>query len=86
MTDLLLAIQTQALAQSAHDQARHGYVLARLLLQQAAGALGEAELATVNQWLLGAPRSGPAASPAPKGVEELGSGPSYLEPNPKEPG
>ncbi|MGM9486524.1 TolC family outer membrane protein [Ideonella sp. YS5] len=52
MTDLLLAIQTQALAQSAHDQARHGYVLARLLLQQAAGALGEAELATVNQWLL----------------------------------
>jgi outer membrane protein len=52
MTDLLLAIQTQAAAQNAHDQARHGYVLARLLLQQAAGALGEAELATVNQWLL----------------------------------
>lgn len=52
MTDLLLAIQTQAAAQNAHDQARHGYVLARLLLQRAAGALGEAELATVNQWLL----------------------------------
>lgn len=52
MTDLLLAIQTQAAAQNAHDQARHGYVLARLLLQQAAGALGEAELATVNRWLL----------------------------------
>ncbi len=52
MTDLLLAIQTQGLAQNAHDQARHGYVLARLLLQQAAGALGEAELAAVNQWLL----------------------------------
>lgn len=52
MTDLLLAIQTQAAAQNAHDQARHGYVLARLLLQQAAGALGEPELAAVNQLLL----------------------------------
>jgi len=52
MTDLLLAIQTQAAAQNAHDQARHGYVLARLLLQQAAGALGEPALAAVNQWLL----------------------------------
>lgn len=52
MTDLLLAIQTQAAAQNAHDQARHGYVLARLLLQQAAGALGQAELAAVNEWLL----------------------------------
>jgi outer membrane protein len=52
MTDLLLAIQTQTTAQNAHDQARHGYVLARLLLLQAAGALGEAELAAVNQWLL----------------------------------
>jgi len=52
MTDLLLAIQTQTQAQAAHDQARHGYVLARLLLQQAAGSLGEAELAAVNQWLL----------------------------------
>ncbi|HEX5688329.1 MAG TPA: TolC family outer membrane protein [Ideonella sp.] len=51
MTDLLLAIQTQAAAQNAHDQARHGYVLARLLLQQAAGALGEPELAAVNQLL-----------------------------------
>jgi len=51
MTDLLLAIQTQTSAQNAHDQARHGYVLARLLLQQAAGALGEAELAAVNQLL-----------------------------------
>ena len=51
MTDLLLAIQTQAAAQSAHDQARHGYVLAKLLLQQAAGALGEPELAAVNQLL-----------------------------------
>ncbi|MBT9597661.1 MAG: TolC family outer membrane protein [Vitreoscilla sp.] len=58
MTDLLLAIQTQAAAQSAHDQARHGYVLARLLLQQAAGALGEPELAAVNQWLETAPPKG----------------------------
>ncbi|MFO1337862.1 MAG: TolC family outer membrane protein [Burkholderiaceae bacterium] len=52
MTDLLLAIQTQTAAQAAHDQARHNYVLARLLLQQAAGALGETELAAVNRWLL----------------------------------
>lgn len=52
MTDLLLAIQTQTAAQAAHDQARHGYVLARLLLQQAAGDLGEPELAAVNRWLL----------------------------------
>jgi outer membrane protein len=51
MTDLLLAIQTQNSAQSAFDQARHGYVLARLLLQQAAGQLTQAELAAVNQLL-----------------------------------
>lgn len=52
-TDLLLAIQTQAAAQNAHQQARHGYVLAWLLLQ-ATGGLGEAELAAVNR-LLAAP-------------------------------
>lgn len=51
MTDLLLAIQTQAAAQNAHDQARHAYVLARLLLQQAAGSLGVAELEAVNRLL-----------------------------------
>ena len=51
MTDLLLAIQTLTAAQSAHDQARHGYVLARLLLLQSAGALGEAELAQANRLL-----------------------------------
>lgn len=49
-TDLLLAIQTQAAAQNAHQQARHGYVLAWLLLQ-ATGGLGEAELAAVNRLL-----------------------------------
>ena len=79
MTDLLLAIQTQTTAQNAHDQARHGYVLARLLLQQAAGALGEAELTAVNQWLLGAPRVGLTPNPPPEGVKELGSRPSFLE-------
>jgi outer membrane protein len=51
MTDLLLAIQNHSAAQSAHQQARHRYVLAQLLLQQAAGALGEAQLAAVNQLL-----------------------------------
>jgi len=53
MTDLLLAIQTQAAAHNAFTQARHRYVLATLLLQQAVGTLGEAALATVNQWLQG---------------------------------
>jgi outer membrane protein len=53
-SDLLLTIQTLASAQAAHQQARHSYVLATLLLQQAAGALGEAELAAVNQLLEGA--------------------------------
>ena len=52
-TDLLLAIQTQAQAQRAHDEARHAYVLARLLLQQAAGSLGEAELTAANRLLQG---------------------------------
>lgn len=51
MTDLLLAIQTLSAAQNAHDQARHGYVLARLLLLQSAGALTEAELAQANRLL-----------------------------------
>ncbi|WP_077036068.1 TolC family outer membrane protein [Pelomonas sp. KK5] len=52
MTDLLLAIQTQASAQSAFEQARHGYVLAKLLLQRAAGNLNESELAAVNRLLV----------------------------------
>jgi len=53
MTDLLLAIQTQASAQNAYEQARHRYVLAKLLLQQAAGNLNETELAAVNTLLKG---------------------------------
>jgi outer membrane protein len=53
MTDLLLAIQNQSTAQNALTQARHRYVLATLLLQRAAGQLGEAELARVNQLLQG---------------------------------
>jgi len=48
MTDLLLAIQTQSNARSAWEQARHRYVLSKLLLQQAAGSLGQPELAAVN--------------------------------------
>lgn len=53
MTDLLLAIQSQSAAQNAFNQARHRYVLATLLLQQAAGCLGEPELAAVNLLLQG---------------------------------
>jgi len=51
MTDLLLAIQNQAAARNAHSQARHQYVLARLLLQQAAGQVDEAQLAGINALL-----------------------------------
>ena len=55
MTDLLLAIQSQAAAHNALAQARHRYVLATLLLQQAAGTLNEEALANVNQLLQGNP-------------------------------
>lgn len=51
MTDLLLAIQNQAAAQSAHSLARHQYVLARLQLHQAAGHADEARLAEINALL-----------------------------------
>jgi len=50
-TDLLLAIQTLAGAQNAQTQARHGHVLALLALHQAAGSLGDAEIAAVNALL-----------------------------------
>lgn len=50
-TDLLLAIQTLAGAQNAQTQARHRHVLALLALHQAAGSLGDAELAAVNALL-----------------------------------
>jgi outer membrane protein len=50
-TDLLLAIQTLTAAQNAQTQARHRHVLALLALHQAAGSLGDAELATVNALL-----------------------------------
>lgn len=50
-TDLLLAIQTQGAAQNAQTQARHHHVLALLALHQAAGSLGDAELAAVNSLL-----------------------------------
>ncbi len=53
MTDLLLAIQTQAAAQNALAQARHRYVLSKLLLQQAVGALDESALNKANQMLQG---------------------------------
>lgn len=58
-TDLLLAIQTQAQAANALEQARHRHVLAKLLLLQAAGSLGEPELAQVNTLLIPAPTGGP---------------------------
>lgn len=51
MTDLLNAIQTLAQAQAAYAQARHQFILGRLQLQQAAGALTETDLANVNTLL-----------------------------------
>ena len=51
MSDLLNAIQTLAQAQAAYAQARHQFILGRLQLQQAAGALTEADLANVNALL-----------------------------------
>jgi outer membrane protein len=51
MTDLLLAIQTLSAAQNAHSAARHRWVLARLLLEQSAGRIGEAHLQAVNALL-----------------------------------
>jgi outer membrane protein len=51
MTDLLLAIQNLASAQGAYSSVRHQFVLNRLLLQQAAGAVGETDLAAVNSLL-----------------------------------
>jgi outer membrane protein len=51
MTDLLLAIQNQAAARNAYSQARHQYVLARLLLQQAAGSVDDTQLAGINALL-----------------------------------
>jgi outer membrane protein len=51
MTDLLLAIQTLTAAQNAYSAARHQFILSRLLLQQAAGDVGPAELAAVNSLL-----------------------------------
>ena len=50
-TDVLNAIQTLAQAQAAHAQARQQFILGRLQLQQAAGALTEADLANVNALL-----------------------------------
>jgi len=50
-TDVLNAIQTLAQAQAAHAQARHQFILGRLQLQQAAGALTQADLANVNALL-----------------------------------
>jgi outer membrane protein len=51
MTDLLLAIQTLAGAQDSYSRARHQFILSRLLLQQAVGAIGETDLAAVNALL-----------------------------------
>ena len=50
-TDVLNAIQTLAQAQAAYAQARHQFILGRLQLQQAAGALTQADLANVNALL-----------------------------------
>ncbi len=55
ISDLLAAIQNLGLAQDAHSQARHQLVLSRLALAQAAGTLGEADLAGVDALLRSPP-------------------------------
>lgn len=51
MNDLLQALQTLGATQAAYSRARHQFVVSRLLLQQAAGTVGEAELTTINSLL-----------------------------------
>ena len=51
MNDVLLAIQVLGAAQDAYAQARHQFILGRLQLLQAAGALSEADLAAVDALL-----------------------------------
>jgi outer membrane protein len=51
MTDLLLAIQTLTSAQSSYSAVRHQFILDKLLLLQAAGTIGETDLATANALL-----------------------------------
>jgi len=51
MTDLLIAIQTLTSAQGSYSAVRHQFILDKLLLQQAAGAIDEADLASVNALL-----------------------------------
>lgn len=51
MNDLLQAIQTLGATQAAYSRARHQFVVSRLLLQQAAGTVSEAELTTINSLL-----------------------------------
>jgi len=51
MTDLLIAIQTLTSAQGSYSAVRHQFILDKLLLQQAAGSIDEADLASVNALL-----------------------------------
>jgi len=51
MTDVLLAIQTLTSSESTYSQARHQFVLNKLLLQQAAGTAELKDLETINALL-----------------------------------
>ncbi len=51
MTDVLLAIQTLTSSESSYSQARHQFILNKLLLKQAAGTAGLTDLQDINALL-----------------------------------
>jgi outer membrane protein len=51
MTDVLLAIQTLTSSESSYSQARHQFILNKLLLKQAAGTADLGDLQTINALL-----------------------------------
>jgi outer membrane protein len=51
MTDVLLAIQTLTQSEGSYSQARHQFILNKLLLQQSAGTADEKDLEAINTLL-----------------------------------
>jgi len=51
LTDVLLAIQTLTSSESSYSQARHQFILNKLLLKQAAGTAGLDDLQAINALL-----------------------------------
>ena len=51
LTDVLLAIQTLTSSESSYSQARHQFILNKLLLQQAAGTADVKDIEAINALL-----------------------------------